>query len=312
MAKITNQQIARYKELKELRDSDYSNTKKLILSEVELPEFYSLGEEKPVYQILVEAAERFVISYLSSEGGAEQSELEKPIWDNIEEAYDYVGDSLNGNVRFAGNPELLSWWEGSNSTMRGSIKEEWNWGSVFLPYDSKKKGSRLLLSHTDSDSLYLEKQSYLEYVLLAKEYEKNPLDYYLAWHFVDGHPAFWYVNHTNDEGKQLWGKEYLTGGKLWISISRDPATGKIVTMVESGSAVPPERKEFYHDPRLDVYTETYEQAIIELASLVHKFFDIDGSERPDVQYEKKAWEIELDKRLKELDDVSDSSKTIDE
>jgi hypothetical protein len=65
--------------------------------------------------------------------------------------------------------------------------------------------------------------------------------------------------------------------------------------------VPPERKHRYHDLRLDTYEDTYEKGIIATAKLVHKFNDLDGSERPDVDYEKSELEVILEERMAEVD-----------
>jgi hypothetical protein len=72
-------------------------------------------------------------------------------------------------------------------------------------------------------------------------------------------------------------------------------------MMETGSMVPPERKHRYHDLRLDTYEDTYEKGIIATAKLVHKFNDLDGSERPDVDYEKSELEVILEERMAEVD-----------
>jgi hypothetical protein len=51
---------------------------------------------------------------------------------------------------------------------------------------------------------------------------------------------------------------------------------------------------------LDIYAQTFEEAVVLLAQKVDKFFDIDGTERPDVEYEKSEIEKTLEERVKDL------------
>ena len=61
----------------------------------------------------------------------------------------------------------------------------------------------------------------------------------------------------------------------------------------------------YHDYRLDVWADTFEQAFIELAAMVHKFFDHQGVERPDVPHVKPAWALELQEIITDVEKWKD-------
>lgn len=74
-------------------------------------------------------------------------------------------------------------------------------------------------------------------------------------------------------------------------------TGSHLNKVEDGSKL---YQEHYHDYRLDVWADTFEQAFIELAAMVYKFFDHQGIERLDVPHIEPAWVLELQESMKEL------------
>lgn len=134
----------------------------------------------------------------------------------------------------------------------------------------------------------------------ARAWIEDQDDFMKAYGFLEGHPAFWkrprpevYPNEwSTDEGVST----------IWSSPTRR-GDGSIVMMMETGSMVPPQRERRYHDLRLDTYEDTYEKGIIATAKVVHKFFDLDGSERPDVDYEKSELELILVERLAEMDEA---------
>ena len=74
-------------------------------------------------------------------------------------------------------------------------------------------------------------------------------------------------------------------------------TGSHLNKVEDGGKL---YQEHYHDYRLDVWANTFEQAFIKLAAKVYKFFDHQGVERPNVPHIKPAWVLELDERIAEF------------
>lgn len=70
--------------------------------------------------------------------------------------------------------------------------------------------------------------------------------------------------------------------------------GKLVIYLETGSHLNKVQddgnlyEEHYHDYRLDIWADTFEQAFIELVPMVYKFFDHQGVERLDALHIKPA------------------------
>jgi hypothetical protein len=162
---------------------------------------------------------------------------------------------------------------------------------------SERKGFRTAMIGP-VDTRGLDFAHFYHWLKEARHWIENPDDFMAAYGFLEGHPAFWkrprpetHPNEwTTDDGVST----------IWSSPTRRE-DGSIVMMMETGSMVPPERKHRYHDLRLDTYEDTYEKGIIATAKLVHKFNDLDGSERPDVDYEKSELEVILEERMAEVD-----------
>jgi hypothetical protein len=135
---------------------------------------------------------------------------------------------------------------------------------------------------------------YYGFLRTAKAYTEDPTDFLKSYYFLQGHPAFW----TRSDPERFPYSWNTSSGTASISsfptVDRD---GNVVISMEHGSAVPPLRASRYHDPRLDVWAPTFEQAYIEMAARTHKYFTLDGEKREDVHYEPQPWEVELSKRL---------------
>lgn len=112
-----------------------------------------------------------------------------------------------------------------------------------------------------------------------------------AYYMLDTHPAFW----TRHKEEPTW--HWETNGHVngfWF------ARGDNCWMMEAGGHTP-DLTSTFHDIRLDVWGDTFEDCIMKMAELVDKFFNEDGTERENVEYEKSELELLLDERLKELD-----------
>lgn len=113
-----------------------------------------------------------------------------------------------------------------------------------------------------------------------------------AFDMLDTHPAFW----TRRAAEPTW--DWQTNGHMqdiWFA-----PTGGGWTMEAGGHTDDFTSK--FHDLRLDVYGNTFNDALIELAQKVDKFFNVDGTEIPDVEYEKSNLELHLDEVMKGLED----------
>lgn len=258
----------------------YAEAGQYILAHLKIPKFYTLRDLKPVHR--VHAVEPFKYQVIN-EAGEVVFEAE-----NVEEAYDF--SARLGDTIFSGN--------------YAHVDERWDEdrlsGSLSIPKRSKSgkiTSYRLLISHTSTDSRILQYRSYLGFLQNALAYLKNPTDFMLAWNFLDHHPFAWY--RWNKERPDDWATEGLIS-KMWLQPTYDKE-GNILFMMEAGAAVEPERTSHYHDPRLDVYAPSFNDAIIEMAALVHKFFHLDGSERENVEYEKSELELTLEERMKEVE-----------
>lgn len=141
------------------------------------------------------------------------------------------------------------------------------------------------------DTRGLDYTHYYQWLQTARSWINNRSDFMLSYSFVNGHPALW-TRSRPDRSPHDWntssGVSRLWSQPTWRS------NGSVVMMMEAGAAVPPHRQYTYHDTRLDTYEDTYEKGIITTANRIHKFFDLDGSDRPDVGYEKSDPEVELE------------------
>ena len=262
-------------------DAAYHEYKKYVIKHIELPEFFTMEEPNLIYTIRRAEGPVFQLFNDNNELVSESTD--------IVEIYHSVS-SRTIDVVFEGTYDDIP---GIKAV--GKIQP-----TLFVENPGKHTGT-MLISHTSEDSLYLNKDHYLEFLKTAETYLTNPDDFLSAWHFLSNHPYAWYRYDAEDE--HSWLTHELTS-KIWVAPTKNDE-GEIVFMMEAGGAVLPERTSHYHDLRLDVYADSYESGIIELASLVHKFFYLDGSERKDVEYEKSELELTLEQRLEEIQSYSD-------
>lgn len=245
-------------------------------STVDLPSFYTFDEPTSEYAAVVSKTDYGFIVDVTDENG---EVIAGSPFTSLSEAYDTVNQDLQGNIVFSGDLKAA----GVDS-------------SFFIT-----EGNRLLLTVTDSERIRNAKNSYLMFLFQTEEYYKNRNDFFTGFHWVQNHPAFWYVSRKDSH---YWNTSYA--GFLF-ELSRD-SEGKISYMLEAGAAVPPERIMHYHDTRLDVYASSFEEAYVKLAALVDKFFHVDGSEREGVEYERSELEILLVERLAAAESQSEEEK----
>jgi hypothetical protein len=210
-------------------------------------------------------------------------------------------------------------------------------GSLSIPErraDGSIRGYRMLLANCDDERLALLECAYEDFLETDQAWRADP-SFYNSWVWLDTHPAFWtrsghaggLVGLVGPGGSEdprsskwpgrLWDWE-TSGhcGSLCVCPVLDEDTGAVAITVEAGGHVPDQERltasgtvvvegaylEHYRDSRLEVSASSYEEAIMELAGKVDRFFAPDGEPRPDVPYEKTAWEVELERRIRDLDD----------
>jgi hypothetical protein len=231
--------------------------------------------------------------------------------DDIEAAYDTVTNSGVDVVFDASVREHLN---SSESWLLSS--------SIGVPTHDGMK--RLLMSHTDIDRLHSLEDDYKDFLELDAQWRDDPNDFLKAWNWLDRHPAFWVRSFKTLPSDDDWNDDFLwlweTSGhcqKIEVAPFNDD-NGELVISLETGEHVPSEEQHVvidgerrwvslpstywnhYHDYRLDTYAATFEEAIIRLAGAVDRFFNTDGTEKPDVDHEVPRWVTELQKRVEDL------------
>lgn len=170
--------------------------------------------------------------------------------------------------------------------------------AFFLTFPSEdKRFQTLVMGYTDQDRIDNLKRSYEDFLERAEAYAKDPEDFVKAWAFVDTHPAFWTAPDL--ENKPFFWVQDGHSSHLRLSVHRHE--GKVAVELETGSHVPPEYNSHYGDWRLEVFADTYELAVIELAKRVALSHNLDGTdaEGADEIFEKPDWVKELEERLEE-------------
>lgn len=154
---------------------------------------------------------------------------------------------------------------------------------------------RILPVFTDQDALDLLKYGFHQAQKAIEAFRQKP-SFLRAYHMLDSHPAFW--TRYEEEPTFEWETEGHAD-RLWKRpMSR--GDGTFVWAIEAGQHIGPDYRYHYHDLRLDVYGPTIEEAYISLAHLMLKFFNDDGTEIPDVEYEKSELELILEERVRDL------------
>lgn len=161
--------------------------------------------------------------------------------------------------------------------------------------------SRAFISSTEADSLHLLEDSYKSWMKFAEnEYLQHTDDFLCAYYFVDRHPCFW----TRDQVKSNrpgWDDNWRTYGYTQridhsVRFNADSST-RVTISFETGPHHAPDYRIHSCDLRLETYGESYEDAMIKLAAKIHKFYNLDGSPRENVEYEKSPLEKLLLERL---------------
>lgn len=175
-------------------------------------------------------------------------------------------------------------------------------GSLISVRDPERNAYILIFSNTDKDRVRLLESEYEYFLRTAEDYRTNPNSFPLAYTFIDTHPAFWFRRNSKKDYSWITNEH---ARRLWVVPSfKTQPNGDVVTetwMLEAGASVPPAYTSHYHDLRLDVYAPTLEEGYVQLAALVDKFFDDEGIEKENVEYEKSDLELLLEARFVELE-----------
>lgn len=171
-----------------------------------------------------------------------------------------------------------------------------------LTFPASKTSTGVIMSHTDQDRLRSLEGDFEDSLRHSLKYQADPSDFYNSYYLVDTHPVFW-LCYDVEKSPWYW---RTTGHAETLSQYVDKNNGQIVIGLETGSHVEPDFKGHYHDYRLDVYADTFENAFIELAAMVNKFHYPDGTDKLEVDHIKPQWIVDLEDRIKEIDKVKEA------
>jgi len=199
-------------------------------------------------------------------------------WDSIVDAYDSL-DKKNVDIEF-------------DESIRESLEVDTDSNLTMLSIKQKdSKFHRALIGRVNSRPLDF--NTYYSFLLTAKEWLTDQNNWVLAYNFIQEHPAFW-SRPRPEQYPYEW--DFDGGhGSLWIGVSTNK-DGPVV-MMEHGASVPPLHNHHFHDFRLDVWAPNFEDGYVQMAQKIHKFFSLDGEDRPDVEYEKTQLEVDIEDRL---------------
>lgn len=148
--------------------------------------------------------------------------------------------------------------------------------------EKKVKGGWRMMFEA-SDPRPLDFSNYFSFLKLAKSWVADQDNWVLAYNFIQYHPMFWSI-HDLKTHPFTWKTEH-GHSSLWVMVGSDK--GKPVVMLEGGSSVPPHHNHHYHDHKLDVWGENFEDAYIKFAKNIHRDYSLDGLFRADCTSEEK-------------------------
>jgi hypothetical protein len=137
----------------------------------------------------------------------------------------------------------------------------------------------------------------------GKRYSEGDTSFIGSYDFLDGHPCFW-TRREDRDSIDKYPYEWKTNGhvnKFWFEIDRsEDRPNGIVFMMECGAHAVPDYTHHYRDFRFDVWADSFEDAVIQTAALIHKFFNLDGSDRENVEYEKSELELDIESSIEDF------------
>jgi hypothetical protein len=270
--------LAEWPDFYAITEEEYPEFQKRFIADFPLPSFYTFKPRKPLYTVNVikNDDDSFTLEISAPDGSLVENAPQ-----NIVDAHNHIRNNLGGLVQLSGDHALLP--------MKGEP-------GLFPAYlDTEGRYISLFIEDKEDMDVFLAKGRYHKFLESTLRYEKNPDNFRTAWNWLDRHPAFW--SHRSEDDF-YWSTE--NNSRIWMGVSAN-REGNTVIMLEHGAAVRDSRTHHYHDLRLDIYAPTYEEAIIQLAAKVYQFFEVDGSERKDVEYEKSELEITLEEKVAAID-----------
>ena len=259
-------QLPEYPQRSEANDMGaYTKYRKQIAEQVQLPTFYVLPKEVPVYTITVHPHDTELYSVTVTDDQGKLVEVPDP--HDVEDTFDYIQDELKADVVFAGDIHLVP----SNAPDDGTPSFNQMIGNTVITVLSGHDNVRLLTCLTTATQHYYAKDHYLQWLHQTTRYEADPNDFVNAHNWATGHPAFWSQGQKNHP---TWNTLNQDNFRMY-AIKDDEGTPYITIHVYI--ADPNNRSAVIHDHKLNGYGTTYEQAFLETAAKLYSRYNIDGT-----------------------------------
>lgn len=114
----------------------------------------------------------------------------------------------------------------------------------------------------------------------AEAYHSDSSSFVKAYTYVNEHPAFWFIKKDKKTDAEWWVTDdyCVLMYKLTLDDKNHPQGYQWA--LEGGSHVEDDYRIHYHDPELDLYAPTIEEAYIKFAEKVSELYDDYGDEIP--------------------------------
>lgn len=249
----------------ETSDMSWDDVNALVDETIDMPPFYEFSEKQSRHYVIefnIDADTGIEEAHVYDNSGPER--VYDLSFTNLAEACLYVRDTKQSEFELIG--DLLQF--------NGPFVDMPEFAGCFIDLKHPENPNKIVqvTSMVKHEEIKSTKRDYRKYLESIEEYRKDPKNFLKAYYFVSGHPAFWTKEVRGDY--IYWEKHR----DFWMRpMKRD--NGEVLILMEAGQAVPPLRNEHYHDLELDVYSDTYENAIIEMAALVDNYFHYDGTHK---------------------------------
>lgn len=183
-----------------------------------------------------------------------------------------------------------------DESMKVEFKDNFIGDMLLFPLSNGNSGS--IISYSDNNRLEFLQKAYESFLNFEEEYTKDSKDFVAAWNFIDTHPAFWTCASLKDTPWQWSTNGYCS--KIAQYVTRK--NGKTTVSLSGGGHVPVATygikepyTEHYADWRLEAYSDTFEEAVIELAFRVSKSFNNEGESLAEESFpqDPPSWLLEL-------------------
>lgn len=188
-------------------------------------------------------------------------------FENLEEAYDYACK--------------LTPYE--DVSIQDFPESEQHFGAFYVGDADERGSKRILLSNSDQERLESLQEEYKQWLKISAKYRNNPENFQNALEFLSNHPMYWSIDTGVREDRRSpyeWNttrtiKDFYPE----VHFDYDNPDQPHEWCLETGESVPPIHNHFYFDPDLTAHGKTLEEAFINLAKTIVKYFHDDGTRK---------------------------------